>query len=341
MPVISLFDPVIDRVMDNTHSKNEPNLWDETLFALKVTLQGGIPRMYTREHRSNIFADLFWAAALFVISLVYAGARLQELRSTLTITIPGYQADLTRADALGTWLADHPEGATRAIDGANSVRNTLLSTSGSQHVSNPGQVVRFLALIVDPLPDLISNPSQLTLHVSKLVVLYCAYRFLILHRQWRFNFLLPHVSYAVLSLALWWVYSFDPWLAVFAACLWCFPTICALTALLHELLGDNAWKTRSSLDHVYTAHDLWRDVEKRLYSPSLIGTTFFASSPKRVGPDASFASRGRVYTLLDDEDSEGELEAQTGAFTKLLELNLPDGARRKRNNTPCTTPRLV
>ncbi|KAF2787117.1 hypothetical protein K505DRAFT_367625 [Melanomma pulvis-pyrius CBS 109.77] len=321
MPFLSLFDPVLDRVIANKPNLREPNLFDETIFALKVTFKN-VPGMFTRENRSNVFVDLFWAGVLFLISLVYAGARLQELRSTLTITVKGYdprfQADFNQVDAnlLGAWLSDHPDGANKAIDGANSI-------------------IHFLAYIVDPLPDFISQPSTTTLHIAKVAILYSAYRFLVLHRHWRFNFLLPHVSYAVLSLALWWVYSVDPWLALFAACFWCFPTIIAFTVLLHELLGDNAWKTQNTLNYTYIKEDLWRDLEKKLYSPKPASPTWSSTSYK-----SQFVGRGRTYTLLDEEDSEGEQEAQEGAFTRLLELNLPEGDRRQRNRTPCSTPVL-
>jgi hypothetical protein len=335
MPVISLFDPMVDRIMENTHSKQDTNLFKETLFALQVTFNFKKVPGFTREHRSNIFADLFWAASLFMISLVYAGARLQELRSTLTISIGGYDpADSNEVD-LGAWISSHPDGAKVAIDGANDVRNPYIPLHGT--TSNDLKIIHFLATIVDPLPEYISNPSTWMLHIAKLVILYCAYRFLVLHRQWRFNFLLPHVSYAVLSLALWWVYSIDPWLAVFAACFWCFPTIIAFTVLLHELLGDNAWKASTgTINYTYIKEDLWRDVEKKMWSPKL-------PSPKSGSPTWGhwgYEKRGRAYTLLDEEDSEGEQEAHEGAFTKLLEINLPNGDRRQRNRTPCSTPVL-
>ncbi|KAF2709055.1 hypothetical protein K504DRAFT_294727 [Pleomassaria siparia CBS 279.74] len=303
MPIISLIDHVPESAKAPAQTY-EPNLFDECIFALKVTFAGQAPCTFTRENPSNIFADLFWAGSLFLISLVYAGSRLQEL--------------------------DH--GATTSIEGATSVR-----------------VMDFLATIVEPLPSFISSPSTLTLHLTKVVIVYCAFRFFILHRNWRFNFLLPHISYAVLSLALWWVYSIDPWLALFAACLWCMPTIFACSVLLHELLGENAWKTRGTLEGTYTANDLWHDLEKKLYSPVLssgffsprltgAGGFFSPPTPKAVG--FTMFGEKRVYTLLDEEDSEGEQEAHDDAFAKLLELNAPEGDRRQRVKTPGSTPRL-
>ncbi|KAF2107971.1 hypothetical protein BDV96DRAFT_286415 [Lophiotrema nucula] len=185
-----------------------------------------VPGTYTRQNPSSLTVDILWICGSLFSALVMAGRILVDRRSHFSITMQG-DANTTdfsniSPEALAEWFVEHPNSLQSAIDYSD-------------------KLIHYLARVVDPLPRFISHPSKLADLLALSCTLYGIVRFGILHRKWRYNYLLMLATYSTwLGLFLW--SPLDGQLSTWTALYMVFPFLCATSVALHWFLGESAWK---------------------------------------------------------------------------------------------------
>lgn len=144
-------------------------------YDVKVYKLLRIPGTFTRENPSNLFADLFWAGILYMVSLVYSGRELQRLRSSFKITVGGVEArddyNNITPDVIVKALSTQRGTIQSHVDYANKVicLHPTMQHVSDKNVAHPRSLPNRRSTPIVPLATLQGNIHP---HQSRLILLH-------------------------------------------------------------------------------------------------------------------------------------------------------------------------